>query len=77
MLVRDNDDVKYRAMYVLANLVEAGEEFAREIIEDEFLEIFMAFTQDTFSPKVKAEVSRALKKAVEYGLIKPNPDILQ
>ena len=76
MLVRDNDDVKYRAMYVLANLVEAGEEFAREIIEDEFLEIFMAFTQDTFSPKVKAEASRALKKAVEYGLIKPNPDIL-
>ena len=75
MLVKDNDEIKFRGLFILANIIEAGPELAEEIIEDEFLEIFMAFSQGPMSAKIKNEASRALKKATEYKLIKPNPDL--
>lgn len=76
MLVKDNKEIKYRGMYVLANIMEAGKDLAKEIIEDDFLEIFMALSQQANTPdKVKDQVTRALKTAMEYQLIKPNPDL--
>lgn len=72
-----NADLQHRSMYILANLVEAGPEFAEKII-DEFLDIFMAFTKaDGVSAAVKEAAVHALEKAVDYGLIKPNPDLAQ
>ena len=78
MIVKENDEIKFRAVYILANIVEASQECAEEIINDDFLEIFMAFSQgsNVVSDKIKAQATRALRKAMEYGLIKPNPDIL-
>ena len=72
-----NADLQHRGMYILANLVEAGPELAETVIE-EFLEIFMAFAKaDGVSAPVKEAAVRALEKAVEHGLIKPNPDLAQ
>ena len=78
MIVKENDEIKFRAVYILANIVEAGRECAEEIIKDDFLEIFMAFSQgsNVASDKIRAQATRALRKAMEYGLIKPNPDII-
>ena len=76
MLVKDSDEIKFRALYVLANIIDAGLELAKQIVEDDFLEIFMAFSQGPgMSAKIKNEATRALKKAMEYNLIKPNPNL--
>lgn len=65
-------------MYILANLVEASREIGEKIIESDFLEIFMALAQmEGINAKLKDAVHRALGKAMEYGLIKPNPELKQ
>ena len=70
-----NPELQYRGMYILANLVEASRDIASKIIEDEFLEVFLACVQGAFPTNVRNEAERALKKATEYGLIMPNPEL--
>lgn len=75
LTVSENKELQYRGLYILANLVEASKEIAHKIIESEFLELFMALVQGECEPRVKAIATRALQKAMEYGLIQPNPEL--
>ena len=78
LLGSTNPELQHRGMYILANMVEAGPQLAEKILDEEFLEIFMAFAQaEGISPPVKEAAIRALAKAVDYGLIEPNPDLAQ
>ena len=75
LLANENSELQYRGIYILANLVEASKEIAEKIIESDFLEILMALVQmEGISAKINDAANRALRKAVEYGLIKPNPE---
>lgn len=75
LAVNENEETQHRGLYILANLVEASKEIAQKIIESEIFEVLVALTQGESAPRVKASATRALKKAVEYGLIQPNPDL--
>ena len=76
LVTSENPDLQHRGMYILANLVDASREIAEKIVEGDFLELFMVFAQsEETSPPVKEAAGRALKKAMEYGLIKPNPEL--
>ncbi len=74
LIASEKEELQQRAAYIIANLVEASKEIAETIISGEFLEILMALSLATAtSQSVQASANRALKKAVEYGLIEPNP----
>ena len=76
LVTSDSHDLQYRGMHILANLVEADKQIAAKIIEEDFLEIFLAYAQGLMkgsSSEAKIEAERALQKAVEYELIQPNP----
>ena len=75
LVTKDSNELMFRGMYILANLMEASREIAEKIIQDDFMEVFMAYVQGESPDNVKAQAERALKKGVEYGLIMPNPDI--
>lgn len=78
LLAHEKEELQHRAAYIVANLVEASREIAETIISGEFLEILMALSlTTTTSQSVKASANRALKKAVDYGLIEPNPQLNQ
>ena len=75
LVVNENAELQHRGMYILANLVDASKEIARQLVEDDFLEIFMAVAQnDQASENIKSSAVRALQKSQDYGLIKPNPE---
>ena len=75
LVASDNTELQHRGMYILANLVEASKDIAEEIVENEFLEIFMAYAQgEKYASNVQDQAKRALKKAEDYGLIVPNPN---
>lgn len=77
LVTSNSHELQHRGMHILANLVEADKEIAAKLIEEEFLEIFLAYAQGLMkgaSPAAKSEAERALKRAVEYELIQPNPD---
>ena len=74
LVTNENKELQHRGLFILANLVAANKEIAAELFEADFLEIVMAFAQGAFDPQLKACADRALKNAVEYGLIMPNPE---
>ena len=75
---RGEEDLLYRGLYIIANLMEADQDIAEELIikDDAFLEILMAYNQGNYPDKLKDEAKRALGKAIEYGLIQPNPELV-
>ena len=76
LLANEKEELQYRGTYIVANLVEADQEIAKELITSDFLEILMALSQSpSTSQSVKNSAIRALAKAVEYGLIQPNPEL--
>lgn len=78
LVASDNKELQHRGMHILANLVGADKEIAAKIIEEDFLEIFQAYAQGVIegvSQEAKVQAERALKNAVEHGLIEANPDI--
>lgn len=77
LLTKGEEDLLYRGLYILANLIEADQEIGEELIikDDAFLEILMAYVQGDYNDKLKAEAKRALSKAMDYGLIQPNPQL--
>jgi hypothetical protein len=78
LLASEKEELRYRAVYIVANLVEADKKIAQELIASDFLEILMALSQSTAtSQNVKNSAIRALTKAVDYGLIQPNPELKQ
>ncbi|KAL5459999.1 hypothetical protein EMCRGX_G033406 [Ephydatia muelleri] len=75
LVTGDNVDLHFRGLYILANLIGASKEIAAKLLEGEFLEILQAYAIGSFPEQQKECAQRALQKAVEYGLIAPNPDL--
>ena len=76
LLLSENEELRNRGTYIVANLVEASKEIASSIVSSDFLEILMALLQDPKTPHtIKDSVVRALDKAVQLGLIEPNPQL--
>ena len=73
MIASDDEDLRFRALYILANIVEASKELAERIIaDDDLMTIFNGFVQtDVASDKVRQCAQRALSTAVQHGLIQP------
>ena len=78
LVSRGEEDLLYRGLYIIANLMEADQDIAEELIikDDAFLEILMAYNQGNYPDKLKDEAKRALGKAIDYGLIQPNPELV-
>lgn len=77
LVTSSSEDLQFRGMYIVANLVESGKETAIKIMECELLEVCMAYSQGDFPDRVKESARRALSKAIEFGVIQPNPDLPQ
>lgn len=77
LVTSSSEALRYRGMFILANLVGSSKETAVKIMECELLEVCMVYSQGKFPANVQASARRALDKAVEYGLIKPNPELQQ
>ncbi len=78
LLLKENKELQHRGMYVFSNLIDASKEIAQELVQDDFLEIIMALTQtEGTSEDIKSAALSALQKAQEYGLIKPNPELVK
>lgn len=76
LLTKDNKELVFRGLYIVANLMSANKEIAQDLISDEFLEICMAYLQGDYPDNIKGQAERSLEQAVKYGLIKPNPELL-
>ncbi len=76
LIASDNEELRHRGVFILANLMEASKDIAESITSSDFLEILMALVQaPTTSQLIKNSAKRALEKALEYKLIQPNPQI--
>ena len=73
LLTGDNADLHFRGLYIVSNLISASKEIAGKLLEGEFLEILQAYAIGAFPEQQKECAKGALLKAVEYGLIQPNP----
>ena len=71
------EELQFRGLFILANLVESGREAAAKVMEGELLEVCTAYCQGEFPARLKEAAQRALRKAVEFGVIQPNPDLAQ
>ena len=73
MIASDNEDLRFRALFILANIVEASKELAERVIaDDDLMTIFNGFVQaDIASDKVRECAQRTLSMAVQHGLIQP------
>ena len=76
LVTSSSEDLQYRGLYIVANLVESGRETAAKIMESELLEVCTAYSQGEFPAKLKENAVRALSKAIEYGVIQPNPELI-
>jgi hypothetical protein len=72
-----SEELQFRGVYIVANLVESSKETAVQIMESELLEVCMAYSQGDFPARVKDSARRALSKAIEFGVIQPNPNLTQ
>ena len=72
-----SEELQFRGVYIVANLVESSKETAVKIMESELLEVCMAYSQGDFPARVKDSARRALSKAIEFGVIQPNPNLTQ
>ena len=75
LVTSSSEDLQFRGMYIVANLVESSKEAALKITETDLLEVCMAYCQGEFPAKVQESARRALSKAVEYGVIEANPEL--
>ena len=75
LVTKSSEALQLRGMYIIANMVDSSKEIAAKIFKCELLEVCVAFSQGQFPAGVQEAAKRALAKAVEYGLIQPNPDI--
>jgi len=70
----ENIGIRHRAVYILANLIEADKEIAEKILDNSELEamiILNGLSLDKKEVQVKKCADRALKKLVQYKLIEP------
>ncbi len=69
-------DMRVRGVHIVANMIDSNKEVASTLMETNLLEILMALSQDTDqqTPGIKDRVDYALKRAAEWGLIKPKTE---
>ncbi|CAH2274175.1 unc-45 homolog A [Pelobates cultripes] len=75
LLLSENLELQHRGAVVVLNMIEADRELAEKLMESEMFEILTVLSNKEEEEKTKA-VARAakecLRKALDYGLIKPN-----
>ena len=70
-----SEDLQFRGLYIVANLVESSREAAVKVMEGDLMDICTAYSQGEFPERLKESARRALRKAIEYGVIQANPDL--
>ena len=76
LLLRENEELRNRGSYIVANLMEASKDIASTMIASDLLEILMALLQDPTTPQpIRDSAARGLNKAVHFGLIQANPKL--
>ena len=74
MIATGDQELIHRALFIMGNIIESDQGLAEKILDNDGLVIFNAFAQDEkSSDKIRDCASAALQKAVDYGLIQPNP----
>lgn len=73
LLLSPNQELQHRGAVVVLNMVEASSEIASTLMESEMLEILSVLAKGKESPVMRAAAA-CLRKAVEYGLIRPSQD---
>ena len=72
MIARDDDDLRYRSLFIIANIVESDAALAEKVLDDDMMTILNGFLHlESTSDKVKTCAARSLEKAVAHGIIKP------
>ena len=77
LVTSGSEDLQFRGLYILANLVGTSREAAARVMEGDLLEVCTAYSQGDFPARLKETAQRALGRAVKYGIIQPNPTMNQ
>ncbi|XP_063406665.1 protein unc-45 homolog B-like isoform X1 [Mytilus trossulus] len=74
LLVNENVEIQHRGCYIMSNLINSSKEIAEKLLEGQMLEILMAISilKEPERQRGKELCEQCLKKAIEYGIIKPN-----
>lgn len=75
LVTSGSEELQFRGLYIVANLVESSREAAERIMERELMDVCTAYCQGEFPARLKEAAGRALSKAVEHGVIQPNPEL--
>lgn len=74
LLVNENPELQHRGCFIICNMINSSKEIAEKLLEGQLLEILMAVSILTEPERQQAKklCEEGLKKAEEYGIIKPN-----
>ncbi|VDI19981.1 Hypothetical predicted protein, partial [Mytilus galloprovincialis] len=74
LLVNENVEIQHRGCYIMLNLINSSKEIAEKLLEGQMLEILMAISilKEPERQRGKELCEQCLKRAIEYGIIKPN-----
>ena len=75
LVTSGSEELQFRGLYVVANLVGSGMAAAARVMEGELLELCTAYSQGDFPTRLKEAAQRALGKGVEFGVIQQNPEL--
>ncbi|ELU01701.1 hypothetical protein CAPTEDRAFT_110839, partial [Capitella teleta] len=69
-------DIQHRGIFILLGMMCADKDLAHKLVESDLLEVLMAVSrlEDPARKMAKQCAVQALERAVEWGLIKANPD---
>lgn len=75
-MLSPNVDLQHRGAAITLNLMNADRELAALLMDSEMMEIMSTLAKDgdEKKSKVSATAKDCLKRAVEYGLIKPSEE---
>ena len=78
LLVSEEEELQFRAVYTLSNLVLASRGTAERVLEYERgLELFELCISDQFSERVRGVARAALEQLVSYGLVQNNHHMMK
>ena len=75
LVTSGSEELQFRGLYLVANLVESSREAAEKVMEGELMDVCTAYSQGDFPARLKEAAQRALTKAIEYGVIQQNPEL--
>ncbi|XP_062520581.1 protein unc-45 homolog B-like [Corticium candelabrum] len=72
LLCSDKNELQYRGVYIVYNMINNSKEIAEKLIENNGLEILMALSQESVvSDETKLWTGKTLDRLVDWGLIQP------